>query len=364
MPTPHNPGYEYGSRVITSRLLPNERLLSSIEGMYVVRPNRWEWGCIAVSDMRLHFCGRKRLKTITRTFQLSDIQSPVLTHDNALVAQGGTYGEGSNLSFQTRFLNHQFLLVKREQKQNERFVETFFAAHQSQLARVKSDSKQPADPTPMVYSEAANRESKRNKILFSIAAAILLIAGVSIVNSRVQQSRIDDAIRNASSEAKLLSDGFCEFVDSQLATTPARSQSAYDSVSERYNKADAEIRSIINDKYDIPTGESPYFLLERPLSDCRNAAYERIAPTTTAPPRERSDAELAAEGKTCAQQWRSAARETASGGSQDVQLRGTLYACDTFEDWVIEAFNNGEYSDYLIDVACASEPNAPRSVCS
>jgi hypothetical protein len=51
--------------------------------------------------------------------------------------------------------------------------------------------------------------------------------------------------------------------------------------------------------------------------------------TATAAPRERSDAEIVAEGKTCAQQWRSAARETASDGSQDVQLRGTLYACET-----------------------------------
>lgn len=52
----HDPaGYEFGKSVIESRLVANERLLDSIEALYVVRPNRWEWGCIAVTDRHLNF---------------------------------------------------------------------------------------------------------------------------------------------------------------------------------------------------------------------------------------------------------------------------------------------------------------------
>ena len=362
----HDPvGYEFGTRTIVSGLLPNEQILASVEVMYVVRPNRWEWGCLAVSNQRLHFCGSKRLKTITATCELTNIQSPVFTEDIGVVQSPVIiFGEGSSFGFDCQGAYYKFLLMKRQSEHNERFVDTFLAAHKAAQASAQFLSEDQAGKVkPPVYAEIANRESKRKRVIFSIAAVVLLIAGVSVVNSRIRESRINDAILNASNEARLISDEFCTFVETQLAATTARSQSAYDTVYERYSKADGELRGIINDKYDIPSENSPYFWLRNPLDDCKDKAYERIAPTTTTAPRERSDAEIVAEGKTCAQQWRSAARETASGGSQDVQLRGTLYACDTFEDWVTEAFNNGEYSDYLLPVACADEPGAPQDIC-
>jgi len=365
LPT-HNPvGYDFGSRTITSGLLPNEQLLASIEGMYIVRPNRWEWGCVAVSNLRLHFCGSKRLKTITATCDLSDIQSPVFTDDIGLIqSQAIIFGDGSSFDFDCQGTHYQFLLMKRQSEHNKRFVNTFLAAHKSaQTSSQTATVSQSNDSKPAVHAEIANRKSKRNKIIFSIAAVALLTAGVSIVNSRLKESRINYAIREASNEAELVSDEFCTYVQSRLASTTVRSQSAYDTVYDKFGTADYEIRKIINDKYDIPSENSPYFSLRSPIEDCLDEAYQRIAPTTTAAPRERSDAEIAAEGKTCAQQWRSAARETARGGSENLQLLGTLYACNSLEDWVTEAFNNGEYSDLLLPVACASEPNAPSVLC-
>ena len=97
----------------------------------------------------------------------------------------------------------------------------------------------------------------------------------------------------------------------------------------------------------------------RPLSaaaGCRDDTSERFTPVTVP---EKSDAELAAEGRSCSQQWRRARSETLSGSSNDVQLRATVYACDTPGDWVLGAIDNGEYSAPLLDVICYSERRAP-----
>ncbi len=128
----------------------------------------------------------------------------------------------------------------------------------------------------------------------------------------------------------------------------------------------AEFRKILDELvYPLINDSVSTDVYERVFSDCSNANYERLVPTTTikASVAEPSGAEAEAEGRTCAQQWGRAHTETMSGGDQDIQLRATLYACDSVEDWTKEAINNGEWSDYLQMVACALEAGAPKRIC-
>jgi len=97
--------------------------------------------------------------------------------------------------------------------------------------------------------------------------------------------------------------------------------------------------------------------------ECYRDADARATPTTQPKPPQKSDAELAAEGRSCSQQWRRARSETLSGSSNDVQLRATVYACATWDEWFLEAVENGEYSDSLLAAICTVERNAPEELC-
>lgn len=190
--------------------------------------------------------------------------------------------------------------MRRQSEYNIRFVDVFRAAHESAVTLAKSVGEQPSESTPATYSRVAEGKSKKRKTRIVVATAGLFVGGTLAINAGIRQSQINDAIRDASSEAALISEEFCQFVDTQIAATESRSQSAYDVISEKRDQAEEEIRVIVVDNYYIPSDRLSYRDLLGPIIRCSNEAYERIAPTTTAAPRERSDAEIVAEGRTCA----------------------------------------------------------------
>jgi uncharacterized protein YjbI with pentapeptide repeats len=61
----------------------------------------------------------------------------------------------------------------------------------------------------------------------------------------------------------------------------------------------------------------------------------------------------------CRKQWKAARSESLSDPSSDTQLRGTLWACSSTEEWKHEARLVGEYSSNLLDAACVLVPDAP-----
>lgn len=79
---------------------------------------------------------------------------------------------------------------------------------------------------------------------------------------------------------------------------------------------------------------------------------------TVPEPIEKSDAELATEGRSCSQQWKRANTKFLSGSSNDVQLRATVYACDTWDDWFLEALKWEEYNDNFSASICYVEENS------
>jgi hypothetical protein len=134
-----------------------------------------------------------------------------------------------------------------------------------------------------------------------------------------------------------------------------------ESANNAYDQYQSKIKKIPNiDKI----GSELYFDIERIAFECIVEAETKFAPVTVPEPIEKSDAELAAEGRSCSQQWKRANTETLSGSSNDVQLRATVYACDTWDDWFLEAFELGEYSDSLLATICYVEENAPDALCN
>jgi len=199
-------------------------------------------------------------------------------------------------------------------------------------------------------------KAKRKKIIVSLVVLVSLIAGFQIVSSLRREARV----RNASREFKIVVDEFCAFADTQIAATKSRSLAAEEIVDKAYDDAWDRRGSIISNldlSWDAWDEVNLHY--DTKLKKCRDKATRAIAPATTAAPRIKSDAETVAEGNSCSKQWRRAASETASGSSNDVELRGTLYACNTLEDWITEAIRKGEYSDYLLAAACAFERDAP-----
>jgi len=200
-------------------------------------------------------------------------------------------------------------------------------------------------------------KAKRKKIIVSLVVLVSLIAGFQIVSSRMREARINEAFRSASSEFDVVVDEFCAYVDTQIAATKSRSLAVYESVEKVRDDANQRLWTIMENAGFSADSELQFHW--EPFRDCLNQAKYEIAPTTTAAPRIKSDAEIVAEGNSCSKQWQRAAIETASGSSNDVQLRGTLYACNTLEDWITGAIRKGEYSDYLLAAACAFERDAP-----
>lgn len=61
----------------------------------------------------------------------------------------------------------------------------------------------------------------------------------------------------------------------------------------------------------------------------------------------------------CRKQWKAVRSESLSDPSSDTQLRGTLWACSSIEEWKHEAWLVGEYSSSLLSATCALVPSAP-----
>ena len=133
-----------------------------------------------------------------------------------------------------------------------------------------------------------------------------------------------------------------------------------ESANNAYDQYQSKIKKIPN----IDKIGSLYSDIYRIAFECLDELQIKFAPVTVPEPIEKSDAELAAEGRSCSQQWKRANTETLSGSSNDVQLRATVYACDTWDDWFLEAVELGEYSDSLLATICYVEENAPDALCN
>ena len=171
--------------------------------------------------------------------------------------------------------------------------------------------------------------SKKSKQVLGVILAIALVVfSIGAVIRSIETGKREKAER----EAYLRADEFCDEV---------KALGSKQSIDNSYEEFESE------------------FGYDRYARDCRNKALVQFTPKTIPKPAVKSDAQLAAEGRSCSQQWRRARSETLSGSSNDVQLRATVYACDTPGDWVLGAIDNGEYSEPLLDVICKFERRAP-----
>lgn len=188
---------------------------------------------------------------------------------------------------------------------------------------------------------AAKLVSRKSKQVLGVILAISLVAlSIGAVLRSIQNNKEEQAF----SDARSLAENFCN----EVALLKNEQ-----SISNLYAKFEEQLSRINDfDRFDYSRGYRPLSA----ASGCRDDASERFTPVTVP---EKSDAELAAEGRSCSQQWRRARSETLSGSSNDVQLRATVYACDTPGDWVLGAIDNGEYSEPLLDVICKFERRAP-----
>ena len=197
----------------------------------------------------------------------------------------------------------------------------------------------------MSSSPSPKKSTTGIKIVIALVVVIsLLIFGVIFYQNRQRDQAAEDfrvLVSDTCRDVEQLTDK--QSVDSLFD----QYREGYDKIFLKYDDLD-DLVSRLND--------SAY--------KCLNDAQNKFAPVTVPEPVKKSDAELAAEGNSCSRQWRRAHAETLSGGASDVQLRATLYACDTLEDWITEALVNGEYSDYLLPVLCGSEENAPNALCN
>jgi len=183
-------------------------------------------------------------------------------------------------------------------------------------------------------------KNRRTRIVVGVViSAALIFAGFTMYRSSARDAKIE-------SMKKVLED-YCvqlertwELADFERITDLARE---VDNSAGMWNDSDAELVRDI-------------------FWTCSNAAYDRLVPTTTTAA-EPSEAEAVAEGRTCSLQWNYAHSETVSGWDQDVQLRGTLYACASVEDWTTQAINKGEWSEFLLVATCALEAGAPKRIC-
>ena len=197
----------------------------------------------------------------------------------------------------------------------------------------------------MSSSPSPKKSTTGIKIVIALVVVIsLLIFGVIFYQNRQRDQAAEDfrvLVSDTCRDVEQLTDK--QSVDSLFD----QYREGYDKIFLKYDDLD-DLVSRLND--------SAY--------KCLNDAQNKFAPVTVPEPVKKSDAELAAEGRSCSQQWKRANTETLSGSSNDVQLRATVYACDTWDDWFLEAFELGEYSDSLLSTICYVEENAPDALCN
>lgn len=192
------------------------------------------------------------------------------------------------------------------------------------------------------FIEEAGRilSRKTKKVLGTVLLLAVVLAFVVAVFQIVEARRLEQA----KGEASVLADKFCDDIKSSVGEQ---------SIEDSYQRFEQDVQSIEN------LSSSATFDYKRIAFRCRSDALEKFTPKSIPTPASKSDAELAAEGRSCSQQWSRARSETLSGSSNDVQLRATVYACEAASEWVLGAIDNGEYSDFLLDVICAVERRAP-----
>jgi len=199
--------------------------------------------------------------------------------------------------------------------------------------------------------EAGRFVSKKTQKRLAITlVALLVVFSIGAVLRNIQAGKREQALLEVNTEASALTDKYCSDV---------KALTGEDNIKESYRQFERDLRSI----RDIDVIGYSVRNYDDLAWGCRDDALDQYTPKTvprTVPkPAAASDAELAAEGRSCSQQWERASAETRRGGSSDVQLRGTVYACDTPGDWALGAIDNGEYSEFLLDVICAVEGRAP-----
>lgn len=344
--------FEQGAQEVKSMLASGETILGSCES-FISLPVSTHFGFIAITNTRVLFASvpKKRFgPTVTAVFPLEDIIAPVwLGKDESIP-------HCASLSFTFSGITHRFMFLGFAPRLawGEDFKNRFIAAVQQASETSKSAEKSPsAVNTGAVLGVQIKKPEPKNEVkLEDFATAIklgvalvvvisLLIFGFNVYQNRQQNQAVEDL--------RVLVFDTCR--DFEQATDEQSIDSLYDQYWEEMREIDLKTDDVVR-------------RLKDSAIDCLNDARDKFAPVTVPEPPKKSDAELAAEGKSCSRQWRSAHAETLSGGASDVQLRATLYACDTLEDWITEALINGEYSDYLLPVLCGSEKNAPYALCN
>jgi hypothetical protein len=66
----------------------------------------------------------------------------------------------------------------------------------------------------------------------------------------------------------------------------------------------------------------------------------------------------------CARQWNKARDETLAGGYSDLELRRTIFSCESVSEWTSEARRVGEFSPNLLTSICLLTGNPPSRFCS
>ena len=136
--------YQKGLQYIKDMLLPGERLVGEIEGLYVINPTRHRFGCIVVTNQHLHFRGGKLVasfeKQITESFNLSSIQAPFFTANGGLIPGSEHFGDSARIAFSYNQKIEVFWLLRqapRQHDENVKFNASFISAHQQ--AHIRDD---------------------------------------------------------------------------------------------------------------------------------------------------------------------------------------------------------------------------------
>lgn len=139
--------YQKGLQFINSKLLSGEHLVGKIQGIIYVNPSRQRFGCIVVTNHRLHFRGNKLAisfeKQITETFNLSAITDPVFIENAGLMPGSEMYGESAKFSFNYNERSILFWLLiqtPRGVEDNLSFKNSFFSAYELALASNNAES--------------------------------------------------------------------------------------------------------------------------------------------------------------------------------------------------------------------------------
>jgi hypothetical protein len=349
-------GVKCTSQMLDSGETVTERIEAFLE--YVPGTSFNTEGTLSVTQTRLIFSGRKPFGRRNVIIHLADIASIELDTSDSLVLP-------IRVKFDSRSI--EFGVHRFHQVWAKKFVERTKELCESikNSASHGNDARAIMERSPGVFESEEHdlmwKKRKKIALLSVLGVGVLLIAS-SLIGS-IRDAYKEGKVKDATAEVEILNAAFCDDMDAAGKSTTGKSLSRGEDLTDKYAEHLNQIRDIVDSKYANVSDQLGTGDLASDAYECYKDAFALSTPPTTSPPRQKSEAEIAAEGNTCAQQWRRAHSETLSGGSSDIQLRGTLYACTSLEDWVSEAFAVGEYSDGLLQVACLFEPDAPSELC-